>query len=415
MSRLRTLDRHRPFIDLLDRPAVTAWDDPLAFRRLRAQAERVRRWYAERTGWTLVQRRDVFRLIKTPALTSPGHGFRWAEDRLDYELAVWVLWYGEATGAETFVLTHLTEEIEARANELVGPGHLSWDVYAHRLSMRRALAGLEAIGVLRRLDGDAQKWAEDRSGNSMYEFTPLLRHFYVELPTRIVGEIGAPVPAEEVAAALEPGAASPLAQSVPPEQRLYRTLLLSPALFRADDPEAFDLLAHGERRRRIAEDLQDAFGWDLEVTSAYACLLRPSASEVSETALFPIQGALSHVILLLFAELRDRVRRGLLEPDAYDRLRLTQAQLASMVTELRARYGEHWGATMAQLGTRALVQEVLEALTEWDLLRGPDADGQWYVMPLAARFSGAYAGAEAGDGDVPENADEVEREARAQP
>jgi len=407
MSSYRAPDHHRPFIDLLDRVAVFAREDTVVYRRIRARLHELRQWFADRTAWPVVCNRELARLVKIPALTSGGHGFRWVQQTLDYELFVWLLWYAEARGEEQFLLSGLVEEVEVRVQELLGPGHIDWDIHAQRLALNRAIKGLEAAGALRRIDGDTEEWARTGTGDTLYEFTSLVRHLYVQIPEEIFSETTGAAAISELAATTDVTPANggvtaeaggdggaveePQAHgSSPALQRLYRTLLLSPALYACADPEAFALLRGRDRRQSIATDLQETLGWDLEVTETYAALLRPSASEVSEQALFPFRGALCHVILLLCGHLQSLVLDGKLEPDGFDRIRLTPARLTALLTELRSIHGEQWGKTVAELNAQSLAETVMTCMREWDILSGPDADGQIYILPLAARFRGLY-------------------------
>lgn len=368
---MKTADQHRPYVDLLDRPVILAREDPLAYRRIRHHLGPVREWFADRCGWPVILTRELVRAVKTPARPVSGLGFRWAQETVDYELFTWVLWYAEHVQGDQFILSDLVRELETQAAALLGPGHLDWNQYPHRQSLRRALFGLEELGALRRLDGDTEGWVQRGVGDSLYEFTPLVPHLHIHLPP-------------------EPDAGSAAPGAPAPAQRLYRSLLLSPALCRADDPEAFALLLPRDRRRSIIRDLHEHLGWDLEITETYACLLRPSASEVSEALLFPFRGALCHVLLLLMARVRERVAAGEWQPDAHDRVRLPLAALTAEIADLRARWGENWGATLGKLPAQALAEQVLAALDTWGLMAGPDADGQVLMLPLAARFRGVY-------------------------
>ncbi len=377
-------DYQRAFVDLVDRTAVFAREDPIAYGRIRAALEPIRRWFADRTGWPVLLNRELARLVKIPAAPSAGHGFRWAQSPLDYELFTWVLWFADSNGADQFLLSQLIQEIEHRANVLLGPGHIDWDSYATRLAMARALKSLEAMQVLVRVHGETEEWVASGRGDTLYEFTPLASYLTVELPP------GAGEPDFEV-----PPALVPLPGQGDARQRLYRTLLLDPALYRASDPEAFELLRRREARERIALDLRETLGWDLEVTDSFAAVLRPTGSAAADPDLFPIRGALGHVVLLIGTELRGAVQRGELRPDACDRLRISEGQLAHLVSRLRQRHGANWGATLGRKSEPELVREVLAAMRGWDFVTGPDADGQLTVYPALARYAAAY-GADTG-------------------
>jgi uncharacterized protein (TIGR02678 family) len=392
MSRLRTPDRQRAFLDLLDHVAVTSWREPAAFRRIRAHQDDLRSWFADRAGWPLVQRRDVFRLLKSPALPSPGHALQFARSALDYELLVWLLWYAETNGDETFILTHLTEEIEARASDVVGRKHVDWDQHQHRLALRRVLVGLEELGVLERLDGDTEEWAASRSGNSVYEFTVLARQLYLDFPSEILGEPSERPQIPDLAPLLRPTPARTASlRGVTPQQRLYRSLLLDPALFRPDDPEAFSFLMSAESRRRIAEDLAATLGWDLEITPHYAALLRPAASEASEQGLFPQRSALCDAALMLLTEVRALVEAGELQVGKDGSAVLTEGRYTALVNDLRRRYAEFWGSVLKTRGVKGLAEDLREFLASWDLLREDQGEGLLHVMPTAARLRAVYS------------------------
>lgn len=382
MRRLKTADQYRPYVDLLDRQVIFARRDDFAFRRIRQQYPEVREWFASRCGWAVILTHDLARLVKTPALLSAGMGFRWAQRPLDYELFTWVLWYAEKIQGDQFLLTDLAREIEAQASAVVGVGHIDWNQYDHRQALRRALSGLEELGALRRIDREIDEWVYRGVGEALYEFTSLVPHLHVNLPTDLFVRLAVQM---DTAALAEP-----LANSGSPEQRLYRTLLLSPALFRADDPEAFALLQTRDRRRTIVNDIGSRLGWDLEITESYACLLRPSASDASEPFLFPFRGALCHALLLLLSRLRELVAARELGCDGYDRISTSRAQLRSEIMELRSRWGQNWGTTFSRLPAQQMADDIEEALRVWGLVQGPDVDDQVLILPLAARFTGVY-------------------------
>jgi len=381
MRRIKTADQHRPFVDLLDRPVIFARQDPIAFRRIRQQITVVRDWFATRCGWSVVQTLDLVRLVKTPAQLAPGMGFAWAQEQLDYELFTWVLWYAEKIQDVQFVLSDMVREVEAQANAAIGPGHLDWNQFSHRQALRRALGGLEELGAVRRVDRDMDEWVHRGVGDALYEYTSLVPHLYINLPAHLHTRLAVQ---GEKAALSEPHTVGT------DEQRLYRTLLLQPALYRAADPAAFAILQSRDRRRNVVNDLSGHLGWDVEVTESCACLLRPSASEASEGNLFPFRGAICHVILLLMGRLQELIAAGDATVDPYDRISLFEAELRREIVDLKSRWGDNWGTTLGKLSPKPLADQVLGLMSTWGLLEGPDRDERVLVYPLAARFRGVY-------------------------
>jgi uncharacterized protein (TIGR02678 family) len=179
------------------------------------------------------------------------------------------------------------------------------------------------------------------------------------------------------------------AAPVPPRERLYRTLLLSPALHASDDPEAFAQFRRRDRREAIAGDLREHFGWELEVTAAYAALLRPFADAVG-LRVFPGRSAITHAALLMGTYLREQVAAGALRPDERERITMAAAAFETHALAVRARWGGNWGSGLGAASREAFVQSLADELRTWDMLQGPDADGYVTLMPLAARFAGCY-------------------------
>src|SRR5690606_12666751 len=96
-----------------------------------------------------------------------GQGVPGLDTPLDYELATWVLWYGERTEAEQLVLSQLIEEIEIQANADTGPDeepHLDWNRRPDREAMDRAMRALERMGAIRTVHGDTAEWARTGAG-----------------------------------------------------------------------------------------------------------------------------------------------------------------------------------------------------------------------------------------------------------
>lgn len=378
---IRTRELHRSWADLLDRAAVSAADDDAAFRRIRAALDEVRSWYARRTGWPTILTREMVRTVKTPSVAHPGQGFEWASETLDYELFVWILWYGETIATDQFVFSDLVREVELRTAELQGEGHFTWDSLVHRRALKRAAEALEDLGAIREVDGSVVDYAESRAEDALYEFTGVARHLHLRFPDELHEAL---VGRGDLDALKEP-----VDDAADDEQRLYRTLLLSPALYAHHDPDAFAVLRGRDRRQRIARDVREHLGWDLEVTRGHACLLRP-ARDVRGRATFPTRSAETHVVLLLCGLVREGVRAGELLPDDLDRIVVSRAWLTSQVVELQAAYGEHWGKTLARLSLEELVERVVGLMRGWGLVEPGEGPGELRILPLAARWTARY-------------------------
>jgi uncharacterized protein (TIGR02678 family) len=377
----RTPEQYRPYVDLLDHVAVTADTDRAAYNRIRVRFDELRKWFSENPGWHLIESHGVARLIKTPATAGPGQGIPLLRQPLDYEILIWVLWFGEKTETEQFILSHLLEEITAIAGETADGPRLHWKLRSQRESLERAIRALELMGALATVQGDVGEWVRSGEGDTLYEFTGLAQHLHISLSDALYDAV---VRVERPASIQELARSSATAS-----ERLYRTLLLSTALHQADDPEAFAILRRRDRRLALAEDLKARFGWELEVTDSYAALLRPYADTFGQRA-YPGRSAVNHAVLLMMAHLRERVAAREIIPDDHERLMMSEIAFGAEVYSLKERSGVNWGAGLNALSLDALTSALLAEMRLWDMVQGPDQDGYITIMPVAGRFVGVY-------------------------
>ena len=189
------------------------------------------------------------------------------------------------------------------------------------------------------------------------------------------------------------------ALSTPSLTRAWRALLLGPALFRFDDPDAFaDVVQHAEG---IAHELLENFGWQLDIHRDYACIVRASGLTTGPiTSLTPF-GTNDQIALLLCKAIREQVIAGIwAAPDSYGCLHVTTEDMMALFYIVRDRYSDNWGTEARNKGSRSLLNDVYRKMRQAGLLRGPDEHGNVLVLPTAARYNAGYDKAEFED-DVP--------------
>jgi uncharacterized protein (TIGR02678 family) len=384
---------------LLDGFAVLASDDPTVFRTIRARQKEMRTWFYDMVGWWLIVTGDCAYLAKHPVAVLPWHGFDTDRDRplqqaLDYELLVWALWYGERKPLDhTFLIGMLASEIAEETRPYVGTGHIDWNHRAHRESLVRAMRVLEHLGAVRRLDGEAEWFERDGvDADTVYEFTPVARLMRTQPAAELLPDgVTIGTAAQE--------------RPVTVQQRLYRALLTLPAVLAEFEPEGFALLQRNDKRMSIAADIEDHVGWQLEVTTSYAALMRQR--EAGAQPSFPTGHIITRITLLLCQHLRAVVAgkaRGVasLTPDGFDRVIISRERFQSELGRVKQKYDKWWGATTRARGLGSLAEDVLDCMRGWGLALGPAADDQITIYPTAARFGAVYTDDEGGltdDGD----------------
>ena len=375
---------------LIDRVSVTAAADRPLLDKIRRHGPSLQSTFARLAGWRLQTHPEFARLVKSPARAEASHGLAWAQGKLDYELLAWVLWYQEHTGSRKFTISQIADEIKLRSAAPDGLPGLDWTRRDQRLAARRVFRGLEEMGVLRLQDGSVEDWADDTGKrDALYSWGAAAWRLHVNLPAAELEHL-----AEGRAAPLSPAPADGT-----DDIRLFRTLLLNPALFRRDDPAAFRLLHDPERRPRIERDLVYLTNWKLEVTAEYARVLRPARSDDAVQTPIPLASGISHVVLCFCGLLRDRLREDRLVGDGPGWFLVHEGRIEQDVDELQKRYGVQWGKGLREQKVSSLARELIAEMKAWGMMRGPDAAGQYQVLPTAARLAGHYGAQTEADRD----------------
>jgi uncharacterized protein (TIGR02678 family) len=373
---------------LIDRPIVTAADDRALLEKIRRHQPALQAAFGRVTGWRVQAHPEFARLVKTPARAEASQRLAWAKGKLDYALLAWVLWYGEHTQGRKFTVSQIAEEIKLRSAAADDPG-LDWDSHAQRLAARRVFRGLEEMGVLRLQDGSVDEWA-DRNGkrDALYAWGAAAWRIHVGIPAAELERL----------AEGHPAPVSPAPAQGTDEIRLYRTLLLNPALFRRDDPAAFRLLTSQESRARIVQNLKHLTNWELEVTPEYARVLRPARSDDAVQTPIPVTSGLAHAILCFCGMLRERQAAGRLVSAGNECFLIDESRVWQDVDELQKRFGVKWGKTMREQKVDSLANDVVDEMKAWGLMRDTEVPGQYLVLPTAARLAAHYAGEADTDG-----------------
>ena len=364
---------------LIDRSIITAADDRALLEKIRRNGPALQNAFSRFTGWRLQTHTEFARLVKTPARAEVSHGLEWARGSLDYALVAWVLWYGEHTGGRKFTVSQIAEEIRIRSGE-EGASAVDWNRHAQRLAARRVFRGLEEMSVLRLQDGSVDEWA-DRNGkqDALYAWGDAGWRLHVGIPAAELEALAAGLPA----------APAPAAEGTD-EIRLYRTLLLNPALFRRDDPAAFRLLDVPEQREMVRRNLKKLTHWELEVTPEYARVLRPASSADAIQTPIPLAAGIAHVVLCFCGLLRDRHAEGRLVPAPGDAFLVDVGRIEQDVAELQSAFGAKWGKTLREQPVRSLAADLIAEMETWGLMRRTAEEGQYLVLPTAGRLSAHY-------------------------
>lgn len=385
----RLAEFRRAAVAVLDGDVISATANHESHVLVRRQAQHLNAYFGPRAGWRLDEHPEFVRLLKVPARPEPSLFAPWARGARDYELFVWVLWFSERQGTRKFRLSDLATQIRDRSAEHGGAA-FDWMRHDDRLRLRRVMEALEAMNAVRIWDGSAYEWAQDEGKkDALCEWGALT--WQIRLPY-------GSTTLEELAAGTVERVPAPESAPVPARMRLYRSLLLSPACFRRDDAEAFALLDDADEVRRIAADILDHTGRELEVSTSYARLLRSTAHSDAEIPPIPVLGSDGQLVLLLCGELRRFQADGALSPLGDDWYALPAGMIEIGLGRIKDEHAEHWKKEFRTWSTKRLLAHVVPEMRRWGLLRGPDADDTYEVSPLVARLDGYYPSAQDANG-----------------
>lgn len=378
---------------VLDGDVIAASADRSTHTLVRRQAQHLNAWFGSRAGWRLDAHAEFVRLLKLPARAEPSLSAEWTQGARDYELFAWVLWFSEQLGKRRFRLSDMAAHIRDRSGTHGGAG-FDWLRYDDRIRLRRVMEALERMGAVRLWDGSAHEWAQDEGKkNALYEWGALTWNFRMPYTSATLAALAAGtldrVPPPEVVMA-------------PPRMRLFRALLLTPACFKRDDPEAFAVLSEADEVRKIAADLLDHTGLELEVATSYARLLRSTTRSEAVIPPIPASGSEGQLITLLCGEIRMMQADEALTPLGDDWYAVPASMIELALGRIRDRHSDNWRKEFRTWSTRRLLGHVIPDMRRWGLMRGPDGNDTYEVSPLVARLDGYYSvvssiGAQEGD------------------
>jgi len=388
-----TADLIKAHLALMEKQVILSTQSADLFRLVQHHYHRLQSWHDQHTGWRIQRSSTVIRLIRHLSATTPGYLYERLKDPRDFACLVWTLWYAENRqlsgrgNDQQFLLSQLAEQIQEQSSYNENDVVFDFRRPVDRYSIQRALQYLEDLGGLQLVDGQTREWVEQTpDADVLYEFTDVARSLVAALNPQIVAAVS-----ERLAAG------SPVLQptrlveagGTPHLVRAWRALLLGPALFRFDDPDAFGALL--EHVDSVAYELLETFGWLLDVHRDYACIVRASGMSTGPVNTLTPYGTNDQIAMLLCVAIREQVESGAWSnPDAYGCLHVVTEDMSDLFYKVRERYGERWGNEARNKGARALLNDVYRKMRQVGILRGPDEFGNILILPTAARYSATY-------------------------
>jgi uncharacterized protein (TIGR02678 family) len=366
---------------LLRRPLILAERDQALFATIARHRGWLTRWFEENAGWALVVEAaaGLARLHKVPYRidsTRPAAlNGKPPFDRRRYTLLCLTLASLEESSAQT-TLARLAEAVEAMSHDEPSIPPFDPDALAERRAFVDVLRWLVDVGALGLRDGDADRYANTREADALYDINDrVLTHL-----------VAAPIPpslADDLDGLLrETYPDGEEGDQLRARHRSMRALMDDPVVYFEDlEPEERRWIDANwaKIRRRLGDDL----GLTLERRLEGIAVIDPEAQVGDE--LFPHGGSTVKHAALLLAEQLTTLARG--QPEVV----IGQEKLLELTTALMDDYGARcrWAKEyrLTPGGASHLADEAIRLLERFSLVTCV-GEG-WRARPAIARFAPA--------------------------
>ncbi len=365
---------------LLDRFWVTREGDPAIYFALKRAQPEYRRFVSEALGWSLIINESVVKLEKASPRAMPWMGIAAFNAPLDYCLFCAVLlWLADLDDGEQFLLSALTESVEAYLAEI---RPVDWTRFTDRKALVRVLRYAEQVELLRAYDGDKEGFAGNRLQEVLYETTGLSRSF----PMHFGRDILHCRTVEDFEALAREG--EPADRGWQRRKRVYQHLALCPALYWSEEDRSdYDYVKN--QHHGISANMENYLGGELHLHKNGAFLVFGEGESCGMA--FPGSRVMSDAVLLLCTQLREMVREGVYPRGSDDRVTLSRPQFRQELLRCRDRYAAGLGQELRKLSPDRFCEAITTYMADWMLLE--DRGETIRLCPAVGKWCGEFPAA----------------------
>lgn len=369
---------------LMENRWVTRKDMPEEYLLIRRLERPLRHFFRDRCGWPLLVTAQFYKLEKIPAQAQSFMGLAPMQSREDYVLLACVLAFLEEyeTGGQ-FLLGELAEALLSYYPEDAFTSKLNWEDYSWRKALIRVLKFLAEEKIINIVDDESEGFVSEglkdgvMGGEALYEVTSLSRYFLRSFPKELQYYSSLQELAEADFFTENTEEAQAARQR---RQRLYRSLLLTPVLYKGEDP--LDFLYLRNRRERFINDLSDYLGLHYELYQN-AALAVSHEQNTWFRDIFPAKFRGLHDIMLHLSHyLRQLPKETLAHP-------FSQEEWLEHLAALAEATRSGWTKEYREMKQERLSRELLAEMQAWGMAR-VGAGGSVTLLSAAFRHEGAY-------------------------
>lgn len=363
---------------LLDQRWVLKSEDKELYYKVRDSIGEIRWFATEKLGCQVLENSLLVKLEKIPAIPEDFMGIGDFTSQEEYAfMCVLLMFLEDKDPEDQFILSQLTEYIAANL-----PGEpIDWTLYTRRRHLVKVLRYAVSQGMLHITDGSDDVFMDEASGEVLYENTGASRYFMRSF-SRDIMEYQKPEDFQE-SDWFEIGEERGIVR----RHRVYKRLLFSVGLYSGSGMEEdFEYLKY--YGRRLAEDLEQNFDCQLHIHKGSAFLLPGGDCHIGND--FPGNNAISDILLLCCAKIREKVQSGIWEPRYDETILVDRLDFERMLKELKEESGAGFTKQYREKTDSEFVREVLDAMERWMMAKRIAKEQQVIIYPAAGKLSGRY-------------------------
>lgn len=364
---------------LLENFWITRDDNREEYYEIKDNKLKIERFFSEKAGWKLIFNSKLTKLEKIPAKTESFMGISEFKEIMDYCILCSLLMILEdEEDGKQFLLSSLTDRIKIYIKEYI---EIDWMNYSHRQSLVRAFKYAESIGLIRKNDGDINKYNNSVEIDVLYEKTGFSRYFAVDFQRDISDYTSYKDFEIEKIEDINKDKGE---QRI---NRIYRNLLTTPAVYWEESKDA-DSIYIRNQRPALESNLKKCLLGNLHIHKNSAFLGFDDEGLLGE--IHPKRrGTLSDIVLLICRELRKKIINQELKREIKDFIEISKENMLVIIDESKSRYGINWSKEYREMKLEKLYENIVEYMEEWKFIEGVSED-KLIVCPAVGKIIGRY-------------------------
>ena len=363
---------------LLNRRWVLKAEDKELYYRIRDAIGEVRKFSSEKLGCQVTENALMVKMEKIPVVPETFMGILDFSSKEEYAFFCILLMFLEDKDAqEQFILSQLTEYIAANM-----PGEpVDWTVYTSRRRLIKVLRYAVEQGILGITDGNDDAFMDDADGEVLYENTGAARYFMRNFSKDITDYEKPEDFLESDWFAMDED------RGIARRHRVYKRLLFAPGMYRREGSEEdFEYLKY--YGRRLTEDMEQNFDCHVHIHkgSAYVML----GDDCRMGTVFPGNNVLSDIVLLVLAEIRQRVEQKEWNLQQDEVCVVDSVVFEQQLRKIKQTYGKGFSKNYREMPESEFVKTVMDEMELWMLIKKDEKAHQVSIYPAAGKLRGQY-------------------------